>query len=69
MTLFPGLGAVEISTLWHFRQLLHVQTPINVASFLKTITNWNVLPDFLISSAEESDDCVSKFTSLMRARD
>ena len=31
--------------------------------------DWNVLPDFRISSAELSDDCVSKFTSLVRARD
>ena len=35
----------------------------------KTIRDWNVLPDSLISSAELSDDCVSKFTSLVRARD
>ena len=33
------------------------------------IRDWNVLPDSLISSAELSDDCVSKFTSLVRARD
>ena len=32
-------------------------------------SDWNVLPDSLISSAELSDDCVSKFTSLVRARD
>ena len=31
--------------------------------------DWNELPDSLISSAELSDDCVSKFTSLVRARD
>ena len=37
--------------------------------FPKTIRDWNVLPDSLISSAELSDDCVSKFTSLVRARD
>ena len=35
----------------------------------QTIRDWNVLPDSLISSAELSDDCVSKFTSLVRARD
>ena len=34
-------------------------------SFLpQTIRDWNALPDSLISSAELSDDCVSKFTSL-----
>ena len=44
--------------------------------FPQTIRDWNVLPDSLISSAElsddcvsKSDDCVSKFTSLVRARD
>ena len=31
--------------------------------------DWNDHPDSLISSAELSDDCVSKFTSLVRARD
>ena len=37
--------------------------------FPQTIRDWNELPDSLISSAELSDDCVSKFTSLVRARD
>ena len=37
--------------------------------FPQTIRDWNVLPDSLISSAELSDNCVSKFTSLVRARD
>ena len=37
--------------------------------FPQTIRDWNDLPDPLISSAELSDDCVSKFTSLVRARD
>ena len=37
--------------------------------FPQSIRDWNVLPDSLISSAEMSDDCVSKFTSLVRARD
>ena len=37
--------------------------------FPQTIRDWNVLPDSLISSAELSDVCVSKFTSLVRARD
>ena len=39
------------------------------SSFPQTIRDWNVLTDSLISSAELSDDCVSKFTSLVRARD
>ena len=37
--------------------------------FPQTIRNWNDLPDSLISSAEMSDDCVSKFASLVRSRD
>ena len=37
--------------------------------FSQTIRDWNVLLDSLISSVELSDDCVSKFTSLVRARD
>ena len=35
----------------------------------QTIRDWNYLPDSLISTAELSDNCVSKFTSLLRARD
>ena len=35
----------------------------------QTIKDWNALPDSLISSAEDAEDCVAKFTSLMRARD
>ena len=37
--------------------------------FPQTIRDGNVLSDSLISSAEVSDDFVSKFTSLVRARD
>ena len=37
--------------------------------FPKTIRDWNALPDSLISSAEYAEDCVAKFTSLVRARD
>ena len=37
--------------------------------FPQTIRDWNVLLVSLISSAELSDDCVSKFSSLVRARD
>ena len=37
--------------------------------FPQTIRDWNDLPDSLISSAEMPDDCVSKFPSLVRARD
>ena len=34
-----------------------------------SIRDWNDLPDSLISTAEMSDDFVSKFASLLRARD
>ena len=37
--------------------------------FPQTIRDWNALPDYLISSAEDAEDCVTKFTSLVRARD
>ena len=37
--------------------------------FPQTIRDWNALPDSLISSAEDAEDCVAKFTSLVRVRD
>ena len=37
--------------------------------FPQTIRDWNDLPDSLISSAEMSDDCVSKFATLVHSRD
>ena len=37
--------------------------------FPQTIRDWNALPDSLISSAEDAEDCVAKFTSLVRSRD
>ena len=49
------------------------QTPITVAYkgsfFPQTIRDWNDLPDSLISSAEDAEDCVAKFISLVRATD
>ena len=69
MTLSPKLGVVGISTLWHFRLPLPIQMFIKVASSPQTIRDWNALPDSLISSAEDAEDCVAKFTSLVRARD
>ena len=45
-------------------------TDVNKCSFFpQTIRDWNVLPDSLISSAEVAEDCIAKFTSLVRARD
>ena len=69
MTLSPKLGVVEISTLLHFRLQLLIQMFIKVASSPQTIRDWNALPDSLISSAEDAEDCVAKFTSLVRAKD
>ena len=37
--------------------------------FPRTIRDCNALPDSLISSAEDAEDCDAKFTSLVRARD
>ena len=37
--------------------------------FPRTIRDWNALSDSLISSADDAEDCVAKFTSLVRARD
>ena len=51
------------------------QTPIantdvyKSSFFPQTIRDWNALPNSLISSAEDAEDCVAKFTSLVRARD
>ena len=69
MTLSPKLGVVEISTLWHFRLPLQIQMFIKVASFLGLSGNGNALPDSLISSAEDAEDCIDKFTSLVSVRD
>ena len=69
MTLSPKLGLVEISTLWHCRLSLLIQVFIKVVSSPQTIRDWNAIPDSLISSAEDAEDCVAKFTSLVNARD
>ena len=37
--------------------------------FRQTIRDWNDLPDSLLPTAEMSDDCVSKFASLVPSRD
>ena len=64
MTFTPKLGVIEISTQRHFRSDVY-----KCSFFPQTIRDWNVLPDSLISSAEVAEDCVAKFTSLVRARD
>ena len=37
--------------------------------FPQAIRDWNALPDSLISSTEDAEDCVAKFTSVVRVRD
>ena len=37
--------------------------------FPELIRDWNALPASTVSSAECSEDCTSRFTSLMRARE
>ena len=59
---------VEISTLRHFRPPLLIQIFINVASSPRLSGIGIVLPYSLISSAEDAEDNVAKFTSLVRAR-
>ena len=45
-------------------------TDVSKGSFFpQTIRDWNAFPDFLILCAEDAEDCVAKFTSLVRARD
>ena len=67
MTLTPKQGVVEISTLWHFRHPSLVDA--YKCNFSQTIRDWNALPDSLISSAEVAEDCVAKFTSLVKDMD
>ena len=37
--------------------------------FPETIRDWNAFPVSTVSSAESSEDCISRFTSLMRSRE
>ena len=68
MTLSPKLGIEEISTKAF--QTPVANTDVYEGSFFpQTIRDWNALPDSLISSAEDAEDFVAKFTSLVRARD
>ena len=46
------------------------QTPIaNTDVYKGSFFHQNALPDSLISSAKDAEDCVANFTSLVRARD
>ena len=47
-----------------------VNTDVYKGSFFsRTVRDWNALPDSQIPSAEDVEDCVTKFTSLVRDRD
>ena len=49
-------------------QVPYARTDIYKYSFFPdTISDWNALPASIISSAESSEDSVTRFTSLMRA--
>ena len=54
------VDVAEIIIPLHFRYHLLVQRSINVVSFPQT--------NSLFSTAEMSDDCLSKFASLLRSR-
>ena len=69
MTLSPWSGAAGIIILWHFRSSLLILIFISVTFPSQTIRDWNALPDSLIYSAEGAEEGVTKFTSLVRARD
>ena len=63
----PGLGRNQHSLAF---QIPSASKDVYMYSFFpQTIRDWNDLPESLISSSELSDDSVSKFTSLVRARD
>ena len=66
VTLSPTLGVAEINIPWHFKYPLLVLKHINVVFILRPSGTGM---SSLIPSAALSDDCVSKFSSLVRARD
>ena len=51
-----------------FRPLLQELTFTRARSSLKQ-SDWNALPDLIITSVEGAEDSVARFTSLVRARD
>ena len=74
--LHKGLkGKASVPTDDLIPKTMAFQTPIantdvyKGSFFPQTIRDWNALPDSLTSSAEDAEDCVAKFTSLVRARD
>ena len=66
MTLSPKLGVLEISTRWHFRLPLLIQMFIKVVSSPR-LSGFGMPSPILV--CWDAEDCVAKFTSLVRARD
>ena len=73
-----GKACIPTDDLIHGRNQhsMAFQTPIASTDTYKgsffpqtIIRDWNTLPDSLIFYAEVAEDCVAKFTSLVRARD
>ena len=52
-----------------FQTLINNTDVYKHSFFPQTVRDSNVLPDSLISFAEDVEDCVAKFTSLVRAMD
>ena len=69
MTLSQRIGVVENQHSLAFQIPSDSKEAYKSSFFPQTIRDWNDLPDSLISSAEMSDDCLSKFASLVRSRD
>ena len=68
MTSFPRLGAAENSTLMAIQITSASKDAYKNSFFPRTIMDWDDFPDSLISSSDLSEDRVSKFTYLVRAR-
>ena len=69
MTLSPQLGMSEITTHWHFKPPLLILTFTSAASFPRLLEIGIHLTGTVLSAAEGTEYSVSKFTSLVRARD
>ena len=66
----PTDGLIPKNRCCKNQHLLPFRYPLLVKTFIEYfLRDWNDRPDSLLSSAKLSDDCGSKFTSLVRARD
>ena len=69
MTLKPLLGTLETIIQNHFKSHLLGLMLKGIVFNPETIRHWNALLASTVSSAECSEDCISRFTSLMRSRE